>query len=171
MPDAAEYFLGPKQVYDGGWIEHLGKDFKNGPESWKSMKDVVEAIIVSNTFSESSPDQGTCYDFAPGHQDNGLPCQISHVIRESCAGCHSYSYSPAMTHLEEGAGVINLSKWLPEQGMFEHIVDGQQLEKTASFQRIIDRLNSSDPDKRMPKNQPMADSDRSVLYDWFNSNK
>lgn len=158
----AEFFLGPKQVYDIGWLEHIAMNFKPGEGSADSYKKLISKIIRGNTFRKEIHEEGVCYDHAPGQGNDGPPCTISYLISKNCATCHS----------NKAVGV-DFSDWQPKKGMFWHKdkETGQQMTKSESFTEIMRRMNSRNPQEKMPLNMDIPDPERTTIYNWFNNNK
>ena len=167
----AEYTLGIKQTYDGGWIKYLAQNFIDGsmPDapngaSSAAFKKNMKAMVLSNAFIKEDPSAAECYDFAPGAPASQLPCQISFIIQKECATCHSNG----------GGGGLDLTQWAkrPDGHLwFSHkdpVTQGN-LPFIESQTRLLNALSSSDVDERMPLNKAMDAIERATLFKWLQS--
>ena len=162
----AAYVLGANQVYDEGWIESLAGTMSNDNPSavtGSQIKNLFKQLVISKTFSIDDPDKGQCYDFAPGAGPSGLPCAVAFSVNKSCAngGCH------------KGAGAakhLDLSQWIQTADGGHTFVHkdqaGVQIAKSVTFQKILDRLSTTDDDVRMPLGQDMDNVERAALFQW-----
>jgi len=166
---AVEFFGSSSQAIDAGWLAWLTENFNResateaSPTANSSMafKRLVARIVTSNLFSASDPNSNQCYDYAPGANPAGRPpCRVAHVLERNCASCHG----PRLA-----AGGLDVTAWVELEGgakSFRHTKSGQQLTKRASFESIIDRLETSDRMRRMPLDMHISPADREVLDLW-----
>ena len=55
-------------------------------------------------------------------------------------------------------------------GAFPHLdPHGAPIPAQETFKRMIDRISTTDPDKRMPKQSDMPTTERQELFLWLNS--
>ncbi len=161
-----EYFLGNEQAVSPGYLDYLTKEFQaeiKTSNSAKAVKKIITKILLSKSFTTFNRNAESCYDEAPGPTPSAsIPCQVSSLIQKRCSQCHKDSGPSGGLSL---SGMIEIS---PGIKGFKHIdrTTGLQLSKKDSFGRIIDRINSSDPDYRMPFGGELLDTQRSKLYLW-----
>jgi hypothetical protein len=74
----------------------------------------------------------------------------------------------------QARGHLDLTQWTVQaDGAFSwpHNDDaGNPLPRTQSLQRILDRITSPDPDKRMPFQRSLESGDLDTLKTWLTSN-
>ena len=68
-------------------------------------------------------------------------------------------------------GGLALTKWTTAPGSsipsFPHMGDdGKLVAPKDTFARLLERLSTADPNKRMPKQMAMPSQDRQALYLW-----
>ena len=162
-----EYFLGKDQVYDTEWVNGLAQRFEqagvspNSGGSSQAFRDITKSLLLSNTFVKADPEKNQCYDFAQGHENSTLPCEISYLIKKNCVQCHSSNGA---------AGGLDLSAW-KSQGHgdtnFTHLDNaGQQQSKRSTFDKLLESLSTADEAKLMPLSKFMSPSDRAQIYKW-----
>lgn len=161
----AEYFLGPDQVYDAGWLDEISASMKPGATSAQQFKGVVKSLVTSNTFKQADPVAGKCYDFESDDDASGderAPCEIAHIVKKRCAGCHTDA---------EDLGV-DFTTWKKlDDGTygFVHLNENRdaQITRQASLKMILDRITSTDPSYRMPQGGSMSELEKQTLYKWL----
>jgi hypothetical protein len=164
MKRAYEYLVSDDQSVDGDYLDYLTEQFNQDIElrgsSAIALKNAFARIVLGPGFSTPNTDHGTCYDRRPGYTPTGgVPCQVSSIINKSCVSCHSST---------GGAGGLDLAHW-ETSGGFPHVDShGVAIPHPQTFQMIVDRLNSTDPDMRMPYLMDMPTTDRQQLYLWAN---
>lgn len=152
------------QVMDGGYIEGLSQTFDQESEvnSAKAIKDLFVKVALSKTFAQDDRNPQTCYDADPLSQ-SALPCAVRFVIEKNCTQCHDSTLSFS------GLDMTTWSETTPGSFGFFHVDEnGVVLDRTESITRIIDRLTTNDPKKRMPKKMHMDAAHREQLYLWLN---
>ncbi|MGE0616821.1 MAG: hypothetical protein AB7P04_14410 [Bacteriovoracia bacterium] len=162
-----EYFVAEDQAIDGGYLDYLASEFIENSKinSAEAFKLTTARLLLSRSFQEPDlvPDQ--CYDYAPGYDSKGAPpCQVAFLLRRHCVSCHGP---------DGGAfGGLDLSRWVkgPDgRFTFPHLNDeDEQRPLGETFTRIINRLSTSNPDRRMPLRKHMDAGDREKLYLWAN---
>ncbi|MEI8025963.1 MAG: hypothetical protein WCI18_06420 [Pseudomonadota bacterium] len=162
-----EYYLGKDQVYDTEWVNSLAqrfeqaKDNPNTGDSSQAFKDITKGLLLSNTFVKADPEKNQCYDFAPGHENSTLPCEISYLIKKNCVQCHSSNGA---------AGGLDLSSWKTQgngETNFNHLHKaGLQQSKKITFERLLEGLSTADEAKLMPLNKFMSPTERAQIYKW-----
>ena len=167
----AEYTLGVKQTYDGGWIKYLAQEFVDASKpdapagaSSAAFKKSIKAMVLSNAFTKDDPSATECYDFAPGTPASQLPCQVSFIIQKNCATCHSSG----------GGGGLDLTQWAkrPDGRLwFSHkdLETQTDVPFSESHSRLLAALSTSDGDTRMPLNKEMDAVERATLFKWLQS--
>lgn len=161
-----EYVLGPEQVYDGGWIDELSAKLRPGPKSGEGVKAIFGALVLSNTFKQSDPSAGECYDFAKGSSAASgpkIPCEVAHIIRTKCESCHNS---------DEASGNLNLADWkMQSDGKygFEHKDgDDKQLPRKDSFTKMMRLITAPGPDEElMPMAGELSSDQKQALYGWL----
>ncbi len=156
----AEYFLGKGSTLDRQWIEEQAQIIQRAPAvtSGKAVQQVIKNLLMSRTFSQQNPVEGTCYDRSSKSGPSSLDCQVASTLDQYCTKCHGSSGDQ---------GGLNLSSWTSERG-FSHLDEGgKQISRNLSYERILDRLGPSDEGPIMPLNSSMPDPDRLILKKWF----
>lgn len=157
-----EYFVAEKQAVDDGYLKYLTDLLikESTDNSSTAVKNTIERILLSDAYHQPDMDAQTCYDFAPGgKRDGALPCRVAYVIQQNCVNCHNNSVT------RSSRGGLDLSRWTAEN--FRHLdKNGSQRPARETFTRIVDRLQTTDPDLRMPHKKFMSDQDRRQLFDW-----
>lgn len=161
-----EYFLGVDQARSPAYLEYLSKEFQNelkDNNSADAFKNLIKKILKGNNFKTRNRDPKLCYDKSPGESSApGIPCDISSLIQKRCLNCHSASGPASGLDLSSmrdiGGGVIS----------FKHhnLNTGLQYSKAETFNKIINRLNTTDVSQRMPLGMDIPDTERSQLYLW-----
>jgi hypothetical protein len=158
----AEYVLGPQQVYDREWLAEVSGGLVDGPQSGAQLKSVLKTLVLSKTFSVHNPEKGTCYDVPAGAAPNRSPCAIAHVVSANCAGCHASTAGP---------GKLDFTNWKDVGGgtfSWPHLdAQGNQLSREESLRRILDRIVTTERDKRMPLLRAMSTDDFNTFRGWL----
>lgn len=157
----ADYFIGSGLTYDRTWIEQLASKIQSAPKAsnGKAIKEVIKGLLLSKSFMVEDPEDGVCYDRPSLRQgQSNLDCLVSSTLEKYCYKCHG----SAGAH-----GGLNLSQWSEKNGFLHADDDGKNLEKSASYQRILQRLGPSEAGPIMPLNSPMPDPERRILINWF----
>ena len=162
-----EYFLGKDQVYDTEWVNSLAQRFEqakanpNTGDSSQAFKEITKSLLLSNTFVKADPEKNQCYDFAPGHENSTLPCEISYLIKKNCVQCHSSNGA---------AGGLDLSSWKTQgngETNFSYLdAAGLQHSKKSTFGKLLESLSTADESKLMPLGMFMSPNDRAQIYKW-----
>jgi hypothetical protein len=160
---AFEYVVGEGQSMDSAWANEVLQRYEasEAENPKEAMKGLFADLISSDTFAQINRDRQECYDFAAGTKSSNLPCPIRGIIEKNCQSCHSE------TNRQAG---LDLTNWQPMQGSSGGFVwqsEGKTIAGTEGVQRIIDRLNTSDDDKRMPLMKLMPDAERQSLFHWL----
>lgn len=162
----AEYFMGPDQVYDAGWLDEISKNLKPGIDSSGQFKAVVKSLVTSNTFKQADPLAGKCYDYdsasAVGNAEETAPCEIAYLIKKRCAGCHGDAS-------DLGVDFTTWKKLDDGNYGFVHLNENRdaQLSKTASLKLILERITSTDSAFKMPQGGAMTELEKQTLYKWL----
>ena len=162
----AQYFLGKDQQIDPGYLDLLHRQFetiKTEKGTYDAYKTTIKSLLTSNTFLASNPNSKECYDFANESSKTGLvPCSVRFLIEKNCQTCHDST---------SAFGGLDLSSSFENaQGNVSFIhkdKNGNQLSSKESFNRLVDRISSKDPEIRMPLNSQLDDPDRVTLFKWF----
>ena len=94
----------------------------------------------------------------------GPPCRVAYILQKNCAQCHDNAYS--------GDGNLNLGAWIDapdgKNKTFPHLDDAYRanVRRATRSTQFIERISSSDPKKRMPKNKLMSSPERQELFLW-----
>jgi mono/diheme cytochrome c family protein len=163
-----EYFAGTDRMLDPGYLDYLTQGFDASVASGASssgFKATVKKILLSNSFAQADPVPGRCYDFAPGVDASSAdrpPCAVAYALQQNCVRCHASA--------EDGEGGLDLAHWArqPDGELGFTFLDGagRARSRKEAFEAIADRLNTSDPDRRMPRGRFMSSSDREEIYLW-----
>jgi hypothetical protein len=158
-----EYFVSEEQAVDAGYLQYLTDDFIQAAKvnSSQAFKKTVKRLLLSQSFKRPDVESDQCYDFPPGTNPSGSPpCRVAFIFQNNCASCHSST---------SGFGGLDLSHWiLLENGErnFPHLVNGTQADTSVTFERILDRLSTSDTSRRMPLGRYLGAQEREELYLW-----
>lgn len=163
-----EYMVADNQAIDGGYLDFLTRQYTHTAQFNSSLafKELVADIILGKSFLQTDLNPQECYDFAPGHQTGkSPPCRVNFLLQKNCAGCHQPNNL---------SGGLDVTRWVETSNdeprpHFVHVdLAGKQYPAAVSFSRFIERLNSSDPERRMPLKQFMEPGEREVLFRWSN---
>jgi mono/diheme cytochrome c family protein len=128
------------------------------------MKNAIIRVLKSNAYRERNRDPQKCYDHAEGVQpDDRPPCRVAYILQKNCVQCHDSAYS--------GDGNLNLGAWIDaadgKSKTFPHLDDALgQVSARETLAQFVERISSSDPKKRMPKNKLMSSPERQELFLW-----
>jgi hypothetical protein len=161
-----EYFAGTDRMLDAGYLDSLAKDFSSNASRGSSavaFKATVKRILLSNSFGQTNPVPGQCYDFAPGATpESSPPCAVAFVLQQNCVKCHASA--------DTGFGNLDLAHWVKQSdgryGFPYQDDTGKQRSRKVTFDALLDRLTTSDAKHRMPKGIFMPPLDREKLYLW-----
>jgi hypothetical protein len=162
-----EYFAGEDRMLDAGYLDYLTGVFNSRASSSTSsaaFKEVLKQILLSNSFAQTDPVPGQCYDYAPGTDPRqSPPCAVAYILQKNCVKCHG--------SVDSGEGGLDLAHWtMQADGRlgFGYVDDsGKQHTRKETFDALLDRLTTADTAKRMPKGSVMSSSDREQLYLWI----
>ncbi|MCB9073769.1 MAG: hypothetical protein H6623_09115 [Bdellovibrionaceae bacterium] len=160
-----KYATDGDQVMDAGYIEDISHQFEQTAKSnsAQAITDLFRTVVLSKTFTEEQRDPQTCYDLDPKTAISSLPCQVRYVIEQNCTKCHDNTLSLS------GLDLTSWTELSPGEFGFYHVDDlGIPLPRKESFNRILDRITTSDPKKRMPKKMSMDPAHREQLFKWLN---
>jgi hypothetical protein len=160
MRRLVEYSVAENQAVDPGWLDGLTRSFESeaATNSSEAMRNAIVKVVTSKAFSRRDADPTQCYDGAPGEASTARPpCRIAFLVEKNCARCHDSTRT--------GSGGLDLTRW--SGGRFPHLDANQQpVPAGESLDRLIQRLGSDDPEKRMPRGIGMTSQDRQALYRW-----
>jgi hypothetical protein len=159
-----EYYIGNKQTFDAGYLDHLTAKFTQlaSVNSSSAFKELTKIILLSRGFRETDRLADQCYDFAPGYNPAGKPpCNVAHLFQKNCVLCHSsadqYPYLDFSSWIALPDGTLN----------FRHQdATGVQQPTRVTFGKINDRLTTENSAKRMPLGRHMDALEREVLFKW-----
>jgi hypothetical protein len=163
-----EYLVAENQVIDGSYLDFLTHQYTYTAQFNSSLafKELVADIILGKSFLQTDLNPQECYDSTPGHQPGkNPPCRVNFLLQKNCAGCHQPNNL---------LGGLDVTRWVESskdepRPHFVHVdLAGKQYPSAISFARFIDRLNSSDPERRMPLKQFMDSGERESLFRWAN---
>jgi hypothetical protein len=161
---AFEYVVGENQVVDRGWLKSVTAKMTETEKTstTAAIKGVFADIVMSKAFLARDRNNNECYDLPTGTAaKNRAPCQIANIIERNCASCHSETSKQ---------GGLDLTTWKVQangQPGFNHTADGQPLPPSESFQKILERLATTDQSKRMPLMRAMPPQDLEALFLWL----
>ncbi len=159
-----EYAVAEGQAIDGAYLDELTRKFEEeaAVDSSAAMKNAIVRIVQSNAYRQADADPRQCYDFAPGaKREQAPPCGVAYILEKNCARCHSAT--------GEKSGGLDLTRWVAAAGIpaFPHVGrDGKPVAPKETLARMLDRLSTSDPALRMPKQMAMPSQERQALYLW-----
>jgi hypothetical protein len=169
----AEYVLGEDQSFDGRWLKSFESRLEDSSTSGLAIKSVLSDLVLSNTFKVADPASDQCYDYLTEQSEGeSIPCEVSFIVEKNCAAsCHKSASSDN--------GQLSLSEWVPAAidgtdstnplvRSFKHLDEnGAQRSKKDTFTSILDRINSSDPDRAMPLAKEMPSVEKVRLFNWL----
>lgn len=166
MKRLVDYMVGDDQTVDGAYLDELTGKFTAEARisSSSAMKNAIIRVLKSNAYRERNRDPQKCYDHAEGGQSGDRPpCRVAYILQKNCAQCHDNAYS--------GDGNLNLSAWIDapdgKSKTFPHLDDAfAQVSAHETLAQFVERISSSDPKKRMPKNKLMSSPERQELFLW-----
>lgn len=161
-----EYMTAETQTVDGSYLDYLTETFEAEAaiNSSTAMQNAILRVLRSRTYHERNPEAQRCYDRAPGAAaGDGPPCRVAYILQKNCAQCHSTVYG--------GDANLDLGGWIVspdgKNHTFPHLDnDMQQKAAGETITRVMERLSSSDPKTRMPKNKIMSSQERQELFLW-----
>lgn len=161
-----EYMTAENQTIDGGYLDHLTESFQAeaAVSSSAAMKNAIVRVVKSDTYHERNAEPQRCYDHAPDAKPaKGPPCRVAYILQKNCAQCHGTIYG--------GDANLDLGAWIMapdgKNRTFPHLDDEmQQRPAQDTITRMMERLSSTDPKRRMPKNKIMSSQERQELYLW-----
>ena len=161
-----EYTVAENQTIDGGYLDYLTREFEKDAavNTSVAMKNAIVRVVQSQTFLQRNADPQQCYDHAPGAQPGQAPpCRVAFILEKHCGQCHNRA--------TEARGNLDLVSWIVAPDgkgrTFPHLdKDSLQLSAPETLARIIERLSSTDPNVRMPKNRHMSSQERQELFLW-----
>lgn len=162
----AEYFVGKDQMLDGNWLDYLSAKFENikSQKSALAFKQVVEDLLLSETFSVRNPDPDKCYGNKPPERTTSdLPCEIAYILKKNCVSCHGDGNVNGGLNLEIYSSWQNNGR---EYEGFLHTQQSQRILPKETLTKILSSLSTNDPNQLMPLEQEMPDSQRRTLYKW-----
>lgn len=168
MKRLTQYMLGESQTVDGSYLDYLTANFEKeaAENSSTALKNAMIRILDSQAYQTRNPDPRQCYDFAPGtKRDDRPPCRIAYILEKNCVQCHSG---------KEILNTLDFTKWIDAPSghgkAFPHLNShGGQISTIETLQQMSNRLSSTDPKTRMPKNKPMSSQERQDLFLWVQS--
>jgi hypothetical protein len=160
MRRLVEYSVAENQAVDPGWLDWLARSFEReaAQSSTEAMRNALVRVVTSKAFDRRDADPARCYDAAPGEPSKGgPPCRIAFLVERNCARCHDST--------RPDSGGLDLTRWT--DGRFPHLdANRRPVPPGESLDRLVQRLGSDDPDKRMPRGVAMTSQDRQALYRW-----
>lgn len=168
MKRLTQYMLGESQTVDGSYLDYLTANFEKeaAENSSTALKNAMIRILDSQAYQTRNSDPRQCYDFAPGtKRDDRPPCRIAYILEKNCVQCHSG---------KEILNTLDFTKWIDAPSghgkAFPHLNShGGQISTIETLQQMSNRLSSTDPKTRMPKNKPMSSQERQDLFLWVQS--
>jgi hypothetical protein len=166
MKRLVDYMVGDDQTIDGAYLDELTGKFtaEARVNSSSAMKNAIIRVLKSNAYRERNRDPQKCYDHAEGARTSDTPpCRVAYILQKNCTQCHDSAFS--------GDGNLDLGAWIDAPGgkgeTFPHLDDAfAQISPRETLAQFVDRISSSDPKKRMPKNKLMSSPERQELFLW-----
>jgi hypothetical protein len=153
-----EYFNGADQAVDPGYLDDVASDVQ--AHAGDRLQRSVVRVLTGETFRAADRNSTVCYDLAPGADlAHRPPCEVASILRASCTSCHGGGNPQAG---------LDLSSWQSLDGGFgfKHVVGGQQVPRLVTFQRMHDRVTTSDVAVQMPQGKDMPLHSREQLAVW-----
>ncbi len=165
---AYEYLNSSEQTVDGDYLDYLTAQFNQVAAtkgSSAALKNTFRSIVLGQTFGTLNANRDACNDLRPGTplSNHGVPCKVASILNNNCVKCHGST---------DDHGSLDLSHWeKTPDGLygFPHLArDGSAIGAKKTFQTVIDRISSTDPDLRMPYLTDMPSQDRQLIFTWLN---
>lgn len=162
----ARYIINDEQTFDDGWMASITATLTKPEPTTATFKNAIKAIITSTAFRQQNPNTDACYDFDPEatiHADRP-PCQVAEILADHCQMCHQEGGAASGLALDTWQEVVDGSFG------FQHLFteDGvvSQRNPCETMSRLIDRLSTDDPSRRMPMMMAMPANKRATLFLW-----
>jgi hypothetical protein len=159
-----EHWNGRDQAVDPGFLDDVTADMRAHPED--QLRRGAIRILAGRTFREEQRNTSICYDLAPGTAAGPRPpCEVASTLRASCTGCHGPGRAEAG---------LDLASWIRTSDGdfgFRHVVDGAQVTRALTFERMVERLKTSDLARQMPQSQDMPLRAREALVLWLEAQR
>lgn len=158
-----EYVVGEEQTFDRAWatgvVQRMNEAAKTSSKD--AIKSVFADMVTSRAFLARERNNNVCYDLPEGvSPKNRAPCRVAAILERQCTSCHSASSSQ---------GGLDLSTWKTQGGVsgFVHTRGGFAVAASETFKAISERLNDTDPNRRMPLMKTMPATEREELFLWL----
>jgi hypothetical protein len=161
---AFEYIVGEGQSYDQDWASELVKNYNEtaSKDAVQAMKNLFVDLVASEAFARSDLKRNQCYDAATGAEPSKVPCQIRSLLAANCVSCHS------KTNLRGGLDLTTWQTYSRDAGGFEIVrSNGEKISGRNGLLAIMDRINSKDPNQKMPLMKSMPELERQTLFKWL----
>ena len=163
-----DYLVSSEQTVDTGYMDYLIEQYDQELQagtSAKAFKKTLKTLLLSETFRVHDPDPEECYDRRPGATAiAGVPCRVAGIFQKYCVACHGPSSSAS-------AAQIDFTSWVAdangEMAFFYEDASGLPLSRSQQIAHIADRLNSTDPARRMPVGRVLPVTERHELLLWL----
>ncbi len=168
---ALQFVLGENQSYDRGYQEQLSSKFSQdstNENSGYALKQLLKSIVLSKGFAQVDTQPGVCYDYPDGYDPTDRPpCAVAAILEKNCATCHKSVESMGHLDLRHWQQFTDADSGKSVWG-FPHVdATGKQISPADTFQLMIQRISSSDPELRMPKKRTMDAGQREDLFLWL----
>ncbi|MGE0174721.1 MAG: hypothetical protein AB7T49_18155 [Oligoflexales bacterium] len=161
------YLVSEKQTMDSGYLNYLTDQLETEAkeDEAKAVKNTMTRILLSKSYSQNSVKSNQCYDYAPGEiAGNRPPCEVAAIFERHCTSCHN---------AKNASGGLNLAEWSAVGGgepSFPHKKANAQVSKDDTLASILERITTTNKDKRMPLNIFISSADNEALFRWLTKN-
>jgi len=170
MRRLVEYAVAEDQAIDAGYLDALTAAFTSDAKknSSHAFKNALVRVLQSQAFRARDLDADRCYDFGPSTPTkNRPPCKVAALLERNCGQCHGGGH--------ERKGGLDLQSWIESKELsgktrrtFRHVgPDGRQMQSRETFARMVERLSTNEPDRRMPLGKVMPAQERQQLFTWL----
>ncbi len=130
----------------------------------------ILTLLITSPSSVAIPpsDRLPCYtENAPSDASSGPPCALKEIILNHCSTCHDNTRDQRFRR-------IDMTAWiLLEDGTygFPHLDRyGRQRKRADTYAQILERIESNDPEERMPLGDQLNTLDIEAFKRWMSEN-
>lgn len=149
------HFNGTDQAVDPAFLDDVTADMRTAGAD--RLERGITRILTGATFRAPERNTNVCYDLAPGTSGVRPPCEVASILATHCTSCH-------------GAGQVqanlDLTRWdRASDGGFGFTHSG--VERLTTFERMLERVTTSDLARQMPQAKDMPLRQREQLALWL----
>jgi hypothetical protein len=149
------YFNGADQAVDPAFLDEVTADMR--ASGGDRLERGITRILTGATFRAPDRNSNVCYDLGPGTAGARPPCEVASILRAHCVQCHGAG------NVQAG---LDLTRWdrAADGGFgFRHA----SADRIATFERMLERVTTSDLTRQMPQASDMPLRAREQLALWL----